>query len=416
MFTTFFGCYFTEIKVVPANWKETGKKGPSTDKDWYFWYRFYDPTVKDKEGKIKPMLVIGKGMNRFKKLSDRRTYTDQLIKSELKHLQEDGFNPITSSYMIEQEDPFEGEISPDSPFIEALTKAKDLLSCTHRVKVQIKSVIKGVEKASAQLRFHDYPVCKLGRKHIKKILSRCEEISNLSPTRYNTYRGYLNMLYNELVEQEAVAGNPIRDISKRATIQKIKKVLTLDERARINDHLSKTFPRFLMFVHLFFHSGGRKTELFQLKPAAVDLEGQVYKCVIKKRKRWAEVERPIKDIALPFWEFFLKDCPKDQFIFGTMFFPGDQAMGIDMPSRYWQQYVKASMEAGGLGIDVDFYSLKHLNVTESVDAVLKLVIEAQEIAAGQTAHTSSDMVAKVYDIKSDIRKKDFLRKANNSFA
>jgi hypothetical protein len=29
MFTTFFGCYFTEIKVVPANWKETGKKGPS---------------------------------------------------------------------------------------------------------------------------------------------------------------------------------------------------------------------------------------------------------------------------------------------------------------------------------------------------------------------------------------------------
>jgi integrase len=408
MVTTFFGCYFTEIKVVPSNWNEKGK--PSIDKDWYFYYRFYDPTVKGPDGKIKPLLVIGKGMNKFKTLTDRRNYTERLIKDEVKHLTVDGFNPITSSYMIEQEEQFDGEIDPETPFIDALNKAKDLLSCTHRVKVQIKSVIKGVNKAALQLRFHDYPVCKVGRKHIKKILGRCESIYGLSAHRFNTYRGYLNMLYSELVEQEAVSGNPIRDISKRMIVKKIKVTLIDEERKKVNDHLNQVFPRFLMYVHLFFHSGGRKTEIMQLKPSMVNLEKQTYRCVVKKRKIYTEVERTIKNIAIPYWKFFLDGCKDDQFIFGTRFLPGDRPMGVDMPSRYWKLYVKASEADGGLGINVDFYSLKHLNTTETVDLLDEFA------AAAQNSHTSTAMVKNVYDVKQSDRQHERLKKVNNSFA
>ncbi len=410
MTTTFFGCYFTEIKVVPSNWKDTGKSKPSTEKDWYFYYRFYDPTVKDAAGKVKPMLVIGRGMNKFKNLAERQNITEALVKDELKHLTVDGFNPITSSYMIEQAEEFEGEIDPDTPFIEALEKARTLLSCTHRVKVQIKSVIKGVEKAALQLRFHDYPVCKIGRKHIKKLLNRCEQISNLSPTRYNTYRGYLQMLYAELVEQEAVAGNPIRDISKKTITKKIKVVLTAEERQRVNEHLKEVFPRFLMYVHLFFHSGGRKTELMQLKPHMIDLVNQKYKCIVKKRKVWAEVERTIKDVAVPYWKYFLQNCPENKFIFGTRFQPGDKPMGVDMPSRYWKEYVKAPVDKGGLNIKVDFYSLKHLNTTEIVDHL------SEQDAAALNSHTSTAMVEGVYDIKQKDRQHQRLKSVNNSFA
>jgi integrase len=410
MVTTFFDCYFTEIKVVPATWKETGKAKPSLDKDWYFYYRFYDPTVKDKAGKIKPLLVIGKGMNKFKSLSDRRSYTEALIKDEVKHLTIDGFNPITSSYMIEQEDPFEGEIDPDTPFIEALKKAKDLLNCGERTRIDIKSVLKGCEKAAAQLRFLDFPVCKIGRKHIKKLLARCEAIYGLGPVRYNLYRGYLSMLYKELVEQEAVAGNPIRDISKRVAVHKLKIVLTPDERTRIDAHLRQVFPEFGMFIHLFFHSGGRKTELRQLQPPMVNLEKQTYRCTVKKGRQYKEVERTIKDIALPYWRYFLQDCRDDQFIFGTRFKPGDKPIGNDMPTRYWQEYVKATADKGGLDIKVDFYALKHLNTTETVDLL------DEYAAAAQNSHTSTAMVKKVYDVKQTDRQHERLKKANNQFA
>lgn len=413
MITTFNGCYLSDIKVHPKNWK-TGKA--TLDQDWYFYYRFYDPTVTDAKGKIKPLLVIGKGMNKFKKLSERRHYTESLIRDEIKHLVNDGFNPITTSYMIDHEEIFQGDIPPDTPFIEALKMAREKLSVGHRTSIGIKSVIKGVEKAAIQLRLQDFTVDKVGRKHLKKILERCEEIADLSATRYNLYRAYLLMLFNELVEQEAVAGNPVRDIKKRITTQTIKPVPSDEDRERIKDHLKEAFPRFCQFVHLFFHSGGRKTELVQLKPSMVNLETQKYRCVIKKRKKYVEVERTIKDVAVPYWKFFLQDCPEDKFIFGTRFLPGDKPMGADMPSRYWQEYVKAPVEKGGLGITIDFYSLKHLNTTETVDYFEQLMPQdAEKMAAGQNAHTSEAMVISIYDVKQRDRQHERLKRVNNDF-
>lgn len=408
MTLTFNGCYFSDIKVHPKNWKAVGA---STKKDWYYYYRFYDPTILDEKGKIKPLLIVGKGMNRFHSLSDRRQQTDALIQREKEHMVHHGFNPITAQYMIDQDAELPGDIDPNTPFTEALYIALDKLSCGHRTKVGIRSVIKGVEKAAIQLRFDSYPICKISRKHIKKILERCEVVvKGWSDNRYNAYRAYLLMLYKELVEQEAVAGNPIRDISKRTAIQKIKTVLTDDERRRVDEHLQQVFPRFHLFVHLFFHSGGRKTELFQLKPGNVDLVNQKYKCIVKKRKKFTEVQRTIKEIAVPYWEAFLNDCPADKFIFGTRFLPGDKPMGVDMPSRYWNENVKAPISEGGLGIDVDLYSLKHLNTTELVTLL------DEQAAAAMNAHQGTAMVRSVYDVRQKERQHDRLKGLKNKFA
>lgn len=411
MILTFNGCYFSPIKVHPANWKQTGKNAPSLKKDWYTFYRFYDPTVRDANGKIKPLLVIGKGMNMFKTISDRRTRTQMLIDEETKDLTIRGYNPITMQYMAEAIDDFAGDIPPDTPFIDALRAALPKLSIGHRTRIGIRSVIKGVEKAAVQLRFHEMPISNIGRRHIKKILERCQAISpNWSNQRFNAYRAYLLMLYNELVEQEAVAGNPVRDITKKPVTQKIKAVLTADERTAVDSHLSAVFPKFHAFVHLFFHSGGRKTELFQLKPPMIDLERQVYRCVIKKRKKHTEVERTIKDIAVPFWELFLKDCPQDAYVFGTRFEPGEKAMGVDMPSRYWERYVKAPSADGGLGIQKDLYSLKHANSTEIVTML------DEQAAAAMNAHTSTAMVRSIYDVKQAERQHERLKGLRNKFA
>jgi len=43
MIQLLFGCYCSELKVHPQNWQ---KPKASMTKDWYIYYRFYDPLFK----------------------------------------------------------------------------------------------------------------------------------------------------------------------------------------------------------------------------------------------------------------------------------------------------------------------------------------------------------------------------------
>lgn len=401
MIRLFDGCYCSTPKVHPQNWKQIGA---SCKKDWYIYYRFYDPTITE-AGKIKSKLIIFRGFNTYKTVIERRGAAAFLLQDELKRLSVEGFNPITGQYMAPTQEWIEFEIDPATPVIEAFKRAKERLSVTNRVKIGINSVINGLEKAALQLRYTDTEICKITRRHIKALLDQCGRNSkHWSNNRYNGYRGYLMMLYKELVELEAVPGNPIRDISKKQVTKRIKKTLTTDQRSEIDKHLANTFPAFRNFIHLFFHSGGRKPELLQLKPGMVDLKNQKYKCIIKKRRNYTEVERTIKSIAIPFWEYFVQDCPADHFIFGARFRPALKPMGEDMPTKYWRECVKSA-----LNIQIDFYSLKHLNTTEVVDAL------DEQAAARLNAHTSTAMVVDIYDVRQKQRKHDRLKDVGNNF-
>lgn len=395
------GCYCTDLKVNPKNWKQAGA---TTKKDWYIWYRFYDPTISEPGGKPKRKLIVVKGMNGTKELWERRQLTQVLLNEELILLRTEGFNPNTRKFMNIWPEP-EREIDPSTLFIPALRSAAEKLSVTNRVRVGIKSVIKGIEKAAKQLYVSELSISRISRRNIRMVLEQCALNSKKwSNSRYNTYRGYLMMLFKELVELEAVPANPIWDIGKKPVVSRIRPVLSVKERQLIDEHLVVAFPAFRNFVHLFFHSGGRKTELLQLKPSMIDLDRQRYKCVIRKGRQHKEVERTIKTIAIPFWKFFLNDCPSDHFIFGELFKPGKSPMGQDMPTRYWKRYVKEP-----LSITADFYSLKHLHTSEIVDAL------DEKAAAHMNAHTSTAMVVNIYDVKQKDRQHNRLKDVSNGF-
>lgn len=393
------GCYISTPSIYPKNWQTGGIQ--TLKLKWRIQYYFKDPNFPElKHGK----LVVVKGMNELKTIPERRQMTEHLLRNELKLLQERGYNPITRSFnppIINRQ----CDIEPGTPFISALNKAKDRLSITHRTKIDMNSVIKVVARAARQLGLSDLDIGDVTRRHLKNILDQCAiNSSKFSNARYNTYRGYLMMIFKELVELEAAPGNPVRDISKKPVTRMLKKVLSEDQRLKIDEHLAKVFPAFRDFVHLFFHSGARMTELRQLKPSMVNLERQTYRCILKKRKNYTEVERTIKTIALPYWKLFLENCPADKYIFGALFKPGNKPIGESMTSRYWQYYVKQD-----LGIDVDFYALKHLNTSEVVDAL------DERAAADLNAHTSTAMVVSIYDVKQKSRQHNRLKDVGNSF-
>lgn len=396
-------CTCSNPSVFPKNWKNGG---PSLLKsDWRIQYYFKDSSHPYMDNHPNGKLVIVKGMNVFKTLTERRDATQKLLDNELRLLQVEGFNPITKTAYAPAMQIEVTDISPTTPFIDALYATLNLLTVTKNTKDDMRSVINSVDKAAYQLGIKEMPIEKVSRKHIRNVLIQCGNNSKKwSPGRYNTFRGYLMMLFKELVQQEAVPANPLHDISKLMTVSKIRTVLNRQQRIDVDRHLSEVFFDYRQFVHLFFHSGGRMPELLQLKPSMVDLQQQKYRCIVKKRKRYTEVERTIKRAAIPFWQHFLKNCPDDHFLFGTLLKPGVKPMGEDMAGRYWNRYVKKD-----LGIDVDFYCLKHLNTSEIVDAL------DEKAAAELNAHTSTAMVIDIYDVNQKKRQHERLKEVNNTF-
>ena len=91
----------------------------------------------------------------------------------------------------------------------------------------------------------------------------------------------------------------------------------------------------------------------------MNLDRQVFKLLIKNGSQQREVLRPIKNIALGFWKEQLRKASPDDYVFSSNFRPGKIKTTCKRMSKKWKEYVKE-----GLGIDFDFYSLKHLNLDE----------------------------------------------------
>lgn len=388
------GCKCSKPSVVPKNWN---KAGASVIGDWCISYRFYSP---DHD---KPKQVIMKGMNCYKTLAERRAYTDIILK-ELETALKDGYNPFTKTIVYEQENQ---EINRNTPLFEALKFARGKLKYVHFVLTDIKNIIKRLETAGADIRLSNLPIGETSRKHIAMLL---DEVAKSNPRfsahRHNTYRTYLMALFKVLIKYEALDTNPMHDIEKQRVVIKIRKTLTRKQRITIDEYLQRRCRRFWLFVNIFFHSGGRETELVRLKGKDVDLNAQKYTCLIKKGRQQREVEKTIKTVALPFWKEALEGCGADDYVFHKELRPGaaDKPIRADQIGRRWYLYVKRDLK-----IHVDFYALKHLHSSEIVDMM------DPTAAAAINSHTTTRMVDDVYDVRKKQRMHNKLVTADNTF-
>jgi hypothetical protein len=137
----------------------------------------------------------------------------------------------------------------------------------------------------------------------------------------------------------------------------------------------------------------------------VDLVNQEYKAVIKKGGQYIEVKRPIKTIAVPFWKETITGAKPSHFVFTENLEPGPKKIRREQVTRRWEEHVKKK-----LGIQADFYKLKHLNTTEVVDRL------NEKEAAKLNGHVDTKMVKKHYDVKQKTRKDALIKELDNSFA
>ena len=120
-----FSCSCTELKVHPNNWTD---KNASLKKEWYIYYRFYDPVYRTNPKIKKGKLVIIKRMNQFKTILERQVNTELIIEQELDRLKNNAYNLITNN-CTEIVTP-QIDISPSTGFMVALTLAEKRISAS----------------------------------------------------------------------------------------------------------------------------------------------------------------------------------------------------------------------------------------------------------------------------------------------
>lgn len=405
------GCTCSQFSVHPKNWKD---RGASIKKDWYIAYRFYDPAFKDhpkyKNGKLCPV----KGMNQFQTLTERRSITQEMLEQERDLLINQHYNPITGKFMTDQLEQSSGYlIHPETPLCQALhSAAKNLKDIDENsTGKDIRSVLRYFSQAAEQIKLHTVPVKEVTRRHIKLILQQVGVIKGEKWTsnNFNFYRSYLKIVFNELVDCETIEVNPVDAIKKRKRTepQQLRTILNEEQRRLIDQDLRQSNYRLWRFMHIFFHSGARNTEMTLVKYEDVDLKNQSCTYTVKKGRGYRKVQRPIKDIALHLWREIMLEAKPDQYLFSEGLMPQFHSIRPEQYTRRWKRWVKDREDR--YGKVSDWYSLKHLN-TDEMSALY-----GSNIAALLNAH-SVDVAKKYYAVNEKSRGEALIRRSSNSFS
>lgn len=374
-------CHMGKISVNPSNYKVCGREALS--KKWYFEYRFYDPEFREIEKYKYGMKCIRKlTINDFKTLKDRREAMTALIDYEIAKLKK-GWHPIRKK-LIPQRARFEYEIDPTTLFIPAMEKALDKMKANNNKYIDIKSILKYTNKAIMQLKFDSLEIQQVRRRHCKVILEHLAFVKGKSWTNnnYNHYKRYLSVVFNELLECEAVDFNPFRDIRKKPVIEKVREILTDKEFVKVSGYLADFYPEFWRYAQIFLYSGKRTTELLKIQVKDVDLGQQRFKYVQKKGNRYKEKMGVINNNAVHLWTELLEESfSPDDYLFSDGLAPGPLPIDPKQITKRWNKHVKKK-----LGIKKDFYSLKHTYL-DAVSNALTLS-HAKAVAGHTSLHTT----------------------------
>ena len=393
-------CRVGKMSVYPKNWY---KSKSSMKVTWKIIYLFYDDKTKQKAQ------IRKKGMNDLHVWEARKDITIKLMSDEMKVL-EAGYNPITDQQIIDT--PSNMDVPTEhTPFNQALDMALKSIDVEKHTKEDLTSVSGFIKMAADVIRINgklisQTPIGEIRKRDIRALFDYLSKRRNWTNNTYNYYRSHMMMFYKELGEFDAVESNIPRELSKKNTVKATRILLTPDQRKKVKEKIISKNYRYWLFINMFFHSGARITEFCRLKISDVNLERQTATFLIKKRKQWMRVAKPIKNIALPFWEQYLKNfTDPNHYVVSWRLKPGPDQIRTEQITRRWKNWVKKDKD---LNICADFYALKHLNTDEVSDLVG--IEKAQKL----NSHTS-DRTTRIYAINETAREMEIIKRVGNEF-
>ena len=377
---TLQGCSYTEFWVSPANWQKATKKDLS--KDWFVECVFFDPRY---EKKYPKGFSFRKKANKPQTIEERKALISLFLKSIPQQFN-DGYNPITKKYMVLRD---EG-LYPDLLFIEAYRRALEIKSGTKSHLYNIKRAIERLEKASEALGMQYIKIKDLRRVDLKRMLDYLQ----LTDKYYNKFVIYFSSLYRELIEYECCESNITRDIYPKKTFKEPRLVLEKNELDRVREHLEEAYPNFYRYMMIFLYSGARNTELFRLQRKDVDLDKQEFVILLEKGGQYKRCTKVILGPALEYWREVCEECKSpDDYLFALNFVPSKKMGNKEIVTRFWKRNVKDK-----LGIEADFYSLKHY-MLDNLDSDTAMLL---------ASHTNKNTTA-IYQVNKAKKDREMLK-------
>lgn len=376
------GCKCSNLLVYPKNWKKGNKT--LLNQQWRITYRFYDPKYEGTKLWGKPVTV--RRMNEFKILSQRKQATEEILKDEFHSLMYEGFNPIDGTYNTPLNE-FEYELDPDTPICIALDHATEKLDIDKRTKREIEGLKNHFNESCKMLGYDHFKICDIRRKQARAILDHLAKRKEYSNSRYNKVRTYIQMVFKRLVSMDVIEYNPISGIEKKKVVKKLRQSISDEDFIKVRKHLKINYYSFYRYTEIFFHSGSRNTELFRVKKEDVNLKAQTFKIIVLKGNQQTEELRAINNNVLRLWTELMEIAKPNDYIFSKKLMPGQTKIDSAQITRRWRSHVKKK-----LGINEDFYALKHKYLTKVIE------VKGKNFAAGLAGHTSISMLDKHYDL------------------
>jgi len=363
-------------------------------------------------------------MNKYKDRGRRQQATEEVIIQELIKLRE-GYNPIKNKILAPAAD-IDYLIHPETGFSAALQKAFDLFE--GESKTDLKSSLKYIQLSVKSLNLQDWAVKDIKKRHILRVLNNCQKVKEdegrlWSNNQYNHYRTALIILYSIFLANDTVEHNIVEDVPIKKHAAKKRTPVSKDQFQMIDRRLHHNNYRLWLFVHIYFYSLARLTELARLKGSDVNLDTQNATYLVKKGKDWTYVIRPIPDEAVPLWRIALRDCGSDRYIFSEGLRPGMTKISPTQYTRRWKVWVKNPVPDEATKYhpkekerptftSVKLSDLRHTRITQISNQIDRQMEENEKTVAEATGHTTTTMLKKVYDLNYDDRRSAKIRKMN----
>jgi integrase len=282
----------------------------------------------------------------------------------------------------------EGSFSCYHNVLDAFANALPFVVASSDYKLMMECTIKRISESIINLNLHHKRIKDFRKNDIKTAIDNL----NVPPHMYNKIRGHISLIYNILIDFDVVEQNLVRNVFKRKIVTRLRKIIPDDILCKIFSHLKCEYYTFYRYAKIFYYSGSRSTELFNIKANQVNLDKSEFVVVIKKGKVHKEVLKAISPDVLHLWKEAVEECPdKSYYLFSKGYMPGKKTINARINSAIWQYYVQKKLD-----LPYNFYSLKHkyLDILDEYKGFIDN--QNDNIASLHAGHTSSIITDKHY--------------------
>jgi len=251
----------SEVKLYIPKKLVNGKKVPSVDPGARWYVYFYLTSLKTGERR---KFIYKRGINRYKKISERKAYGRALIQA-LSELLDEGFNPFREEATFFDE---HKRYSLKEALHEAYkNKSNEWKERTRKdAKFRMNNFLEWATDNNIDL----YDVKDISKKHINAFLNYVATKNN--NTSVNNYRTVLSTLFGKLANDDIIATNFIKDIPKRKQQATKNKPFTGYQVANIKQYLLKHDPYLYTYIKFMTYAFLRNIEVARLKVGDIDLK------------------------------------------------------------------------------------------------------------------------------------------------